>query len=57
MSNRAAGNEELLPTRHSLIERLRDLGDQASWREFFDTYWKLLYGAAIRAGLTDQESV
>ena len=48
--------DELLPTRRSLIERLRDLGDQPSWREFFDTYWKLIYGAAIRAGLSDQEA-
>lgn len=48
--------DEFLPTRHSLIERLRNLDDQASWREFFDTYWKLLYGAAIRAGLSDQEA-
>ena len=48
--------DELLPTRHSLIERLRNLDDQASWREFFDTYWKLIYGAAIRAGLSDQEA-
>jgi RNA polymerase sigma factor (sigma-70 family) len=48
--------DELLPTRRSLIERLRDLDDQASWREFFDMYWKLLYGAAIRAGLSDQEA-
>jgi RNA polymerase sigma-70 factor (ECF subfamily) len=47
---------ELLPTRHSLLERLRDLDDQASWRVFFDTYWKLLYGAAIKAGLSDQEA-
>lgn len=49
-------HEELLPTRSSLIERLRNLGDQPSWREFFDTYWKLIYGAAIRAGLSDQEA-
>ena len=49
-------HDELLPTRRSLIERLRDLGDQASWREFFETYWKLIYGAAIRAGLSDHEA-
>ena len=48
--------DELLPTRRSLIERLRDLDDQPSWREFFDTYWELLFGAAIRAGLSDQEA-
>jgi RNA polymerase sigma factor (sigma-70 family) len=48
--------DELLPTRRSLIERLRDLDDQPSWREFFDTYWKLIYGAAVKAGLSDQEA-
>ena len=48
--------DELLPTRRSLIERLRDLEDQPSWREFFDMYWKLIYGAALRAGLSDQEA-
>jgi RNA polymerase sigma factor (sigma-70 family) len=49
-------NEELLPTRHSLLARLRDWEDQASWREFFDTYWKFIYGVAIRSGLSDQEA-
>jgi RNA polymerase sigma-70 factor (ECF subfamily) len=48
--------EELAPTRESLLERLRDLGDAASWQEFFDTYWKLIYGAAIRSGLSDHEA-
>lgn len=48
--------DRLLPTRGSLVERLRDLGDQPSWREFFDLYWKFIYGAAIRAGLSDQEA-
>jgi RNA polymerase sigma factor (sigma-70 family) len=57
MNRTAAHNpDELLPTRHSLIDRLRDLDDQASWREFFETYWKLIYGAAIRAGLSDHEA-
>jgi RNA polymerase sigma-70 factor (ECF subfamily) len=48
--------DELVPTRRSLIERLRDLDDQPSWREFFDTYWKLIYAAALRAGLSDTEA-
>ena len=47
---------ELVPTRRSLIERLRDLDDQPSWREFFDTYWKLIYAAALRAGLSESEA-
>lgn len=43
-------------TRASLLKRLRDLQDEASWREFFDTYWGLIYGVARRAGLTDSEA-
>ena len=49
------GNE-LVPTRGTLLERLRDLDDQASWQEFFNTYWKLLYCAAVKAGLSDPEA-
>jgi RNA polymerase sigma-70 factor (ECF subfamily) len=48
--------DELAPTRLSLIERLRDLDDQGSWQEFFDTYWKLIYCAAIKGGLPDDEA-
>ncbi len=52
----AASREELLPTRSSLLNRLRDWEDQASWREFFNTYWKFIYSVAIRSGLSDQEA-
>src|SRR5688572_1039776 len=45
-----------IPTRHSLLARLKDLGDQASWQEFFETYWRLIYNVAFKAGLTDAES-
>jgi len=48
--------DELLPTRWSLLSRLKNWDDQASWQEFFDTYWKLIYGVAIKAGLTDAEA-
>ena len=48
--------DELIPTRASLINRLKDLQDQSSWQEFFDIYWKLIYGVARKAGLTDAES-
>jgi RNA polymerase sigma factor (sigma-70 family) len=47
---------ELIPTRRSLLTRLKDWGDQAGWQEFFDTYWRLIYNAAVRAGLTDAEA-
>src|SRR5256885_15830690 len=47
---------ELAPTRLSLLERLRDLNDHSSWQEFFDTYWRLLYFAAIKAGLSEADA-
>jgi RNA polymerase sigma factor (sigma-70 family) len=47
---------EFLPTRLSLLSRLHDVDNQESWREFFDTYWKLIYSAAMRAGLSDAEA-
>jgi RNA polymerase sigma-70 factor (ECF subfamily) len=46
----------LLATRLSLIERLGDWKDQARWQEFFDTYWRLIYNVARKAGLTDPEA-
>lgn len=48
--------EDLIPTRWSLIARLKDWDDQESWRQFFDTYWKLIYGVAIKSGLTHPEA-
>src|SRR5437660_4112070 len=48
--------DELIPTRASLLGRLKDWKDEASWKVFFDTYWKFIYNAAIRAGLTDAEA-
>lgn len=48
--------DEFIPTRRSLLERLRQWDDQQSWQEFFDTYWKLIYRAALRAGLTPAEA-
>ena len=47
---------DLIPTRQSLLSRLKNWDDRESWQEFFDTYWKLIYGVAIRAGLTDAEA-
>jgi RNA polymerase sigma factor (sigma-70 family) len=45
-----------IPTRRSLLSRLKDWDDHESWRVFFDTYWKLIYSAAMKAGLTDAEA-
>ena len=46
----------LIPTRQSLLSRLKDWNDQESWKVFFDTYWKLIYKAALKAGLTEAEA-
>ncbi len=48
--------DELIPTRATLLERLKDWRDESSWQVFFDTYWKLIYGVAIKAGLTETEA-
>jgi RNA polymerase sigma-70 factor (ECF subfamily) len=48
--------DESAPTRQSLLHRLKNWEDQESWRHFFETYWRLIYNAAIRAGLTDAEA-
>ena len=47
---------DLIPTRRSLLSRLRDWDDQESWRDFFQTYWRLIYEVALKAGLSDVEA-
>src|ERR1041384_2789873 len=45
-----------LATRRSLLSRLKQSNAQESWREFFDTYWRLIYTTALNARLTDSEA-
>jgi RNA polymerase sigma factor (sigma-70 family) len=45
-----------LATRRSLLSRLKQSNAQESWREFFDTYWRLIYATALKGGLTDSEA-
>src|SRR5215471_6833521 len=52
----AKRRDEPLPTRQSLLERLKRWDDQESWRDFFNLYWGLLYSTAIKAGLSDSEA-
>jgi RNA polymerase sigma factor (sigma-70 family) len=47
---------ELIPTRATLIERLKNWQDQTSWQEFFDIYWQLIYCVARKGGLTEVEA-
>src|ERR1041385_3131909 len=48
--------DSLLPTRQSLLSRLRDVQDQDGWGEFFDRYWRLIYNVARKSGLGDLEA-
>src|SRR4051812_29068 len=52
----AARSSELIPTRVSLLNRLPNLQDNATWEEFFEIYWKLIFGVARKAGLTEVEA-
>lgn len=54
--NDSADEERFLPTRQSLLSRLRNEGDQAGWQEFFETYWRLIYGVGRKSGLSDAEA-
>ena len=48
--------DERIPTRQSLLERLREWDNHTSWQEFFDTYWKLIYRTALNTGLRPVEA-
>jgi len=49
-------SDDPIQTRTTLLERLKDWRDNPSWQEFFNTYWKLIYGVAIQSGLNEVEA-
>ena len=48
--------DELIPTRATLLQRLKNWQDQSSWQDFFDTYWRLMYNVALKGGLSEVEA-
>jgi RNA polymerase sigma factor (sigma-70 family) len=52
----SATQYNLIPTRYSLLSRLQNWDDQTSWKDFFDTYWRLIYSTALKSGLTETEA-
>jgi RNA polymerase sigma-70 factor (ECF subfamily) len=52
----AETSNELIPTRATLIQRLKCLEDQASWQDFFDTYRHLIHTIAVKSGMTEVEA-
>jgi RNA polymerase sigma factor (sigma-70 family) len=53
---RQVPEDELIPTRATLLQRLRNWQDESSWQDFFDTYWKLIYDLAVKGGLNRSEA-
>lgn len=45
-----------IPTRPSLLNRLKSGDDPQSWREFYATYGRLIRAFALKAGLTEDEA-
>lgn len=56
MNQPASAQDEIIPTRRSLLSRIKDPGDQQSWRDFYDTYHGLIRSAALRAGLASDQA-
>ena len=52
----AKPQDDSYPTRSSLLCRVKDTQDQQSWQEFSDIYSKLIFGFAMKAGLTEDEA-
>ncbi len=52
----SASSPSDVQTRASLLRRVRDWGDDASWREFFATYSRLIYSLAQKYGLSGSEA-
>src|SRR5688572_2815555 len=52
----ASADDSFLPTRSSLLSRLKNASDAVSWQAFVDNYGRLIYQVCLRAGLQRQEA-
>jgi RNA polymerase sigma factor (sigma-70 family) len=48
--------ESMYATRRSLLSRIKNPEDHESWKDFFNTYARLVYSVAMKAGLTNTEA-
>jgi RNA polymerase sigma-70 factor (ECF subfamily) len=48
--------DSFLPTRSSLLIKLKQPDDSESWREFVDRYGKLIHGLALKCGLAHADA-
>jgi RNA polymerase sigma factor (sigma-70 family) len=56
MSKPSDSQSEFLPTRSSLLKRLKAWDNAADWKEFFDTYQRSIHGLALKCGLNHAEA-
>jgi RNA polymerase sigma factor (sigma-70 family) len=56
MDTPSATEDSFLPTRSSLLTRLKQWDDTECWREFFDTYGRVIHGLCLKAGLNRSEA-
>ncbi len=49
-------DDSFLPTRSSLLSRLKNASDAVSWQAFVDNYGRLIYQVCLRTGLQRQEA-
>lgn len=56
MSKPPENENDFLPTRSSLLQRLKAWDNDADWKEFFDTYQRSIHGLAVKCGLTHAEA-
>src|SRR5262245_16292279 len=54
--NSGPDSSEFLPTRSSLLQRLKGWDNDSDWREFFETYKRSIHGLAMKCGLTHAEA-
>ncbi len=52
----ASSDDSFLPTRSSLLSRLKNASDAAGWQYFVDNYGRLIFQVCLRAGLTRQDA-
>jgi RNA polymerase sigma factor (sigma-70 family) len=52
----ATADDSLLPTRSSLLSRLKNASDAAAWQGFVDNYGRLIFQVCLRTGLQRQEA-
>jgi RNA polymerase sigma-70 factor (ECF subfamily) len=52
----SSASDTFTGTRRSLLTRLKNWDDSEGWRDFIDTYGKLIYSFAMKAGLSNAEA-